>query len=200
MLFRSELAAFPDHAGFLQADTKAIEEWRRRLHTYGPGSKIGVSWRSQSILPHKEPFMMTVDEVIRAASIPGAILINLQYDDCREELDLLERRTGVRVQNFTDLNQKNEIDRVAALIRALDAVVSAGTSVAALAGALGVPLWQFSTYPDPRATFGTSYTPWFPRVHFIERRWPSDWTATIGRIRHELLDYLGTDFNLKGRP
>lgn len=200
LLFRSQLEAFPDHAGFLRADAEMIADWRRRLDAFGPGRKIGISWRSQSILPHREPFMMTIDEIVRAASVEGATLVNLQYDDCRDELAQLESGTGIRVMNFPGLDQKNEIDRVAALICGLDAVVSAGTSVAALTGALGVPLWQFSTYPSPFDALGTGHTPWFPRVRFIERRWPSDWTETIERIRRELGESIGPRVSREARP
>ena len=67
------------------------------------------------------------------------------------------RRSSCR----TALDQKNELDRTCAMLRALDAVVSAPTAVSWLAAGAGVPTAKFSTTRAGQAS-ARSYEPFAP--------------------------------------
>jgi ADP-heptose:LPS heptosyltransferase len=55
-----------------------------------------------------------------------------------KELDEARASFGVTIHTWPDIDLKQDLDEVAALTAALDLVVSVGTAVACMAGALGV--------------------------------------------------------------
>ena len=71
--------------------------------------------------------------------------MSLQYDVQPEEIEALQQMSGRTVLVPPGLDQKQEIDRTAALMAALDAVVSAPTSVSWISAAAGVRRSRFST-------------------------------------------------------
>ena len=103
--------------------------------------------------------------------------------------ELAEARTrfGATVHIWPDIDLKQDIDEVAALTTALDLVVSVGTSVACLAGALGTPVWQLTlTNSGDCWTMGQHYTPWFPSMRLYERVYDQKWETVLERIAVDL--------------
>ena len=71
----------------------------------------------------------------------------------------------------------------AALIEALDRVISVDTSVAHLAGALGKPVWILLPFcPDWRWLTGRDDSPWYPSARLFRQGAPGDWQGVIGRV------------------
>ena len=59
--------------------------------------------------------------------------VNLQSGNSTEDIDWFKSEFSVEIYNFEDLDQYNDLDGVAALCSALDAVVSIRTTVALIA-------------------------------------------------------------------
>jgi hypothetical protein len=78
------------------------------------------------------------------------------------------------------LDERNDFDGKAALMEALDLVVSVCTSSAHLAGALGRPLWVMLTHvPDWRwGNSGTS-SAWYPTARLFRQRACGDWAGVV---------------------
>jgi hypothetical protein len=73
--------------------------------------------------------------------------------------------------------------RTAAIIRALDLVISVDTSVCHLAGALGVPCWVALAYaPDWRWMLGCETTPWYRHMRLFRQPCAGDWHAPMSEI------------------
>src|SRR3546814_7611505 len=70
---------------------------------------------------------------------PMTRIVVLQYDDCAAELAEITSRGCVRPLVPPGLDRRDDLDGMAALIVALDGVLSAETAVLALAGAVGSP-------------------------------------------------------------
>lgn len=139
LYLRQRLEDFPATGGYLKADDQRIDSWRKRLGKLGPEPKIGICWRSGLRTPDRRRFYTELAEWGPILSLPGLRFVNLQYDECAEELAAAARQFGVTIQNFTDVDQRNDLDETAALISAMDLVITAPTAVQAMAGALGVP-------------------------------------------------------------
>jgi hypothetical protein len=76
------------------------------------------------------------------------------------------------------------------LIAGLDAVVTVDTSVAHLAGSLGVPTWLLlHLVADPRWALGDT-TPWYPSMRLIRQRTPGGWHSVIDELAHHVDDYV----------
>ena len=75
----------------------------------------------------------------------------------------------------------------AALISALDLVVSVDTSVAHLAGALAKPGWVLlSLIPDWRWLLDRDDSPWYPTMRLFRQGETRHWPEVIDRVRREL--------------
>jgi ADP-heptose:LPS heptosyltransferase len=79
-----------------------------------------------------------------------------------------------------NLDQKNEIDRTAGLIAALDANVSAPTSVAWLSAALGVPTLKL-LYNNTWTSFGKDYEPFAPQCRVITPQVCGNWPDSFAK-------------------
>jgi hypothetical protein len=63
------------------------------------------------------------------------------------------------------------------------------TSVAHLAGALGVPVWMLvSRFPDVRWMLARADSPWYDSLQIFRQTVAGDWSELI-RIVRQLLDY-----------
>lgn len=90
------------------------------------------------------------------------------------------------IHTFTDIDMWNNMDDVAALLRALDLLISAGTAVQVLGGSVGVPTWLFWVNNISWPCLGTDYWPWMPSVRLFPRTLEHSWEPTIDRMREEL--------------
>ena len=81
----------------------------------------------------------------------------------------------------------------AALIGELDLVIAADTSIAHLAGALGVPVWILLPFiPDWRWQLGRDDSPWYPTARLFRQDDQRDWHQVVRRVDKALGDFLAT--------
>ncbi|MBP2297396.1 tetratricopeptide repeat protein [Azospirillum picis] len=178
---RRHLSDFPAAGGWLRAEEREVERWRGWLagdtgrrpsgeDGWGdpPMLSIGICWRSGLRGAMRDANYTTLDRWAPILTLPGLRLVNLQYDDCDAELAEAEARFGVTIRR-PPLDLRNDLDGAAALTTALDLVVSAGTSVAEMAGALGVPVWRIGPGGDWTA-LGAGCRPWYPSMRLFAPR------------------------------
>jgi Tfp pilus assembly protein PilF len=190
-LFRNRLEDFPRHSGYLVADPERVAAWRARLAELGSGPVIGVSWRGGSVTSRRDLRSMPLDLLAPVAREVGATLVSLQYTDCADELRQFHATHGVRVHHWQDAI--DDYDQTAALVCALDAVVSVCTSIVHLTGALGRPglvLVPFAAewrYGDDGDTM-----PWYPSVRLFRQPRPLDWLPVVEALRGRLAQMVPT--------
>ena len=71
------------------------------------------------------------------------------------------------------------------LLASLDLVISAPTTVSALAGALGVPTWQLNSGVDWQG-LNQPYSPWQPSVRRFYKPWDRSWDEELARVAADL--------------
>ena len=70
----------------------------------------------------------------------------------------------------------------------MDLVIAVDTSVAHLAGALGLPVWILLPHmPDWRWLLERSDSPWYPSARLYRQQRAGDWSAPLARVRADLL-------------
>ena len=120
---------------FLRADPQRIAAARAR-HAASGRKLIGLSWASSDVtLSRRKTLPLAALEQLTA--IPGAVLLDLQYGDTAETRLALAGRTGADIRRDVEIDVTNDLDGLAALIGACDAVVTSSNVTAHLAGALG---------------------------------------------------------------
>lgn len=189
LLLDKTLDSFAGPQPLMRQDGRTVAGWKRRLARLGDGPKIGLCWRSGLRAENRDWQYASLMDYAPLLAIPGAQFVDLQYDDSAAERLALERTHGLRLHRFDDLDMKDDLDRTAGLIAALDLVVSAPTAVAELAGAVGAPGWRVSVGPD-WSTFGCDRYPWFPSIRTYKLSRTGSAVEQIGelarRIRAEL--------------
>lgn len=183
---RAAADRFPRDGALLVPDAERAAGFRRRLCGLGPQPKVGIAWRSTLRTRLRSQFYALVSDLEPLLRLQGVTFVNLQYDDCRDELAEMRQRYGVDVHAFEDVDLFDDLDGAAALTSQLDFVVSANTSVAAIAGGLGVPAFEFHGRPvaDGYTIAGTD--PWFPSVTPLGKRIAEPWTRVMRTIAREL--------------
>jgi ADP-heptose:LPS heptosyltransferase len=163
-LYRRDRNRPAEPGGYLKADPAAVDRWRLRLAALGgEGPVVGLCWRSMMRGSVRSAYYATLAEMLPLLRLRGFRFVCLQYDGCAEELDVLRRDHGIDLWRPADLDQREDLDGVAALISAMDLVISTATSVCVLAAAVGCPTIRlapaFYSILDDRDLFFESLTP-----------------------------------------
>ena len=174
--FRNSLSAFPDRKRFLEVDGERRKFWQDRLSALGIGLKVGVSWRSSKKTSTISAFFASIKDLEPLLANPDTIFINLQYDDCAEEIAEAKDRFGVTLHAWDDIDLMNDIDGAAALTSCLDVVVTPITSVYETSGALGVATHAIHPFRKCAVSFGAAHVPYYPSVRLYRQKIRGDWT------------------------
>lgn len=175
-LFRRDKADFPG-TPYLQADPERVEHYRQELSRLGSGPHIGIAWigGTKTTRIHKR----TISLGRLAPLLKGNLAVSLQYGDFGEPEAV---QFGIaclgKASNGTDLAEQ------AALISALDYVVTVQQTVVHLAGALGVPTYVL-TCEAPSWRYGAAETgdrmPWYKNTRLIRQTEGESWDTVIAR-------------------
>jgi ADP-heptose:LPS heptosyltransferase len=93
------------------------------------------------------------------------------------------------LHDWTD--ELDDFADTAALVEALDLVISVDTSVAHLAGGLGKPVWVLNRFDQCwRWLTGRTDSPWYPSARLFRQREIGDWEGVIEEVRCALCDYV----------
>ena len=171
LAFSCELDSIPRPEGYLQADPARMRDWRRRLPA---GRKIGLACFGNPL--HSNDRRRSMPAALLSPLLQGgnaggnATFVGLHPD--RAMAGVLDVAAGL-----TDYAAS------AALIANLDLVVTVDTSVAHLAGALGVPVWIMLPFaPDWRWLLERDDSPWYRSARLFRQSAPNDWAGVVERV------------------
>jgi tetratricopeptide (TPR) repeat protein len=176
------LENIPAPVPYLHADPTRVAHWRARVRDGSDRPHVGLAWSGNPAHTND-----------RRRSIPLALLASVLQADCR----FVSVQTQVRASDETALRslpllseaarELGDFADTAALLQALDLVITVDTSVAHLAGALGRPVWVLLPYaPDWRWMLEREDSPWYPTARLFRQQRPGDWPAVLARVEHEL--------------
>jgi tetratricopeptide (TPR) repeat protein len=178
---RKSAGDFPRHQGYLRADPERTQAWAERLAALGPGRKIGISWRGGTAATRGRLRSINLEAWLPILRVAGARFISLQYTDCAQEIAALRSKHGIEVHHWQEAI--DDYDETAALVCALDLVVSVCTSAVHLAGALGRPAWVLvPVIPEWRYMSDGESMPWYPSVRLFRQRRYLQWDGVIDRV------------------
>lgn len=164
-LFRNEISQFKKAMPYIVVDPTLEIKFRERLAAFKPKKLVGICWRSGKLAGDRNLNYTPISAWAPIFSVPNVQFINLQYGDCQAELDQVRHHFGVEVINWADVNLKDDQESLAAIIKNLDMVVSAGTAVAQLTGAIGTHLKLFM--PRAWTLLGQNEYPWAANVELF---------------------------------
>ena len=130
---RGSFDTFPTHPGYLVADADQMAEWRGRFDASARAWSSAFRGKGARTRAVRRRRSTTVAQWARLLETPGVAFVNLQYGDCRAEIDELEREFGVKLHHWDESNPLADLDGFAAQIAALDLVISVDNSTVHMA-------------------------------------------------------------------
>ncbi len=187
-VLRSDWGDFPRRRHYLNADPALAQRWRARLAGLKPGLKIGVSWLGGIGTVDQRRRCPHLAEWAGLLAAPGSSWVNVQYGANGAADDEFRAATPQGVVSFADLDARNDLDNLAALLSELDLVITVDNSTAALAAALGTPTWVLL----PRAGSWRWFTerndsPWFASIRLFRQHTRGDWGPVFAATQAALL-------------
>ncbi len=113
--------------------------WRDRFSSMRKGPWVGLCWRSGTGGGLRNQFYCRAEDMVKALGTGTANYVSLIYNLQPGELDEAQQLSDSVIYDPEGIDQKNELDRVAAMVSALDAVVSVDTAISPLAASVGTP-------------------------------------------------------------
>jgi hypothetical protein len=160
-------------APYLIADSAKTAHWRDRLAAL-PAPRVGLCWRGNPRF---------VDDALRS---PG-----------RRPLLPITETSGITFVNLTKTPTDDDdgpslfdptadlidFDDTAALIAALDLVITSDTAIAHLSAGLGRPTWlMLSVASDWRWSTHETATSWYPTMRLFRQHRLGDWSGVLDRL------------------
>jgi tetratricopeptide (TPR) repeat protein len=180
-LYRRRAEDFPRHRGYLVPDPQRTAAWREKLAGFGPGLKIGVSWRGGVQGTGRSRRSLALDALGPVLGQPGACWVSLQHAAHADEVARYNAERGARIAHFEGVTQ--DLDELAALISSLDAVITVCNTNVHLAGALGKPVWVLSPLvPEWRYGRSGERMPWYPSVRVFRQSRYGEWEPVVQRV------------------
>ncbi|MBL8982429.1 MAG: tetratricopeptide repeat protein [Gemmatimonadetes bacterium] len=174
------LATIPARVPYIRTEPRAVAA----LVTAPPGVlKVGIVWAGNPIHARDHLRSVSLAALRNAVERPGVRLFSLQKGEMPEAE--LRRHASASI---TDLAPHlADFRDTAAAIAQLDLVVTVDTSVAHLAGALGVPTWVLLPHvPDFRWMLQREDSPWYPTMRLLRQATPGDWDGVFERLATDL--------------
>jgi ADP-heptose:LPS heptosyltransferase len=185
LAFGTTLENIPAPMPYLFADPERVTRWRERL---GPGTRprVGLFWAGNQSQPSRLNRSIPFDLLAPLLELPLAFHA-LQKEVPPQEEALL------RMEPRLDRHPEAEMDfpGTAALIEAMDLVVSVDSSMAHLAGAMGKPVWILLPFAaDFRWLLDRRDSPWYPTATLFRQPARGDWPSVLGDVAGALMEHL----------
>ena len=178
--FRTDLASIPAGVPYLRADPARVAHWRARLGA-ADRPRIGLVWAGNPLHVNDRNRSVTLADLVPLLDerYEWISLQKVIRDEDRAALDASAIRfVGDELTDFAE---------TAALVDAMDAVISVDTSVAHLAGALGRPLAVMLPHtPDFRWLLDRDDSPWYPGARLFRQPEGGQWAPVVERMRDAL--------------
>ncbi|MGC8477032.1 MAG: glycosyltransferase family 9 protein, partial [Acetobacteraceae bacterium] len=184
LIFSTTVETIPADVPYLIADPAAVGRWRSRLPP--ARRRVGLCWWGSA---HSRRSSIPLASLAPLLDLPDIGFHALQIE-LPPDQRALALRTGRPALHDAELP---DFDATAALIGALDLVITIDTSVAHLAGGMGRPVWiLLRDSPDWRWMQGRADSPWYPTARLFRQGPDRDWTPVVAAVRAALAAWADT--------
>ena len=179
----------PADVPYLAALPSRLERMAAEVALHAPhGRRIGIAWSGARHHTNDRRRSCPLGALVPLFDVPGTAWFSLQKSDVEDEIaDVPAARNLIR------LEARNDLDGTAALVAALDLVISVDTSLGHLSAALARPTWVMLPFaPDWRwGTTGTS-SRWYPSLRLFRQPRRGDWPSVVRAVAGALAPWVGS--------
>jgi hypothetical protein len=181
--FGTTLESIPAKRKYLQASAELKKEWTKRLGRSTGRLRVGLAWSGnpQHRNDHNRSLVLR-DLLTCLPEGPQYVCVQKELREADKAVLADNPQIGFYGSDLNDFSD------TAALCAKLDLIISVDTSVAHLAGALGVTTWLLLPHvPDWRWLLHREDSPWYPSMKLYRQQQRGDWTAVFERVRGDLM-------------
>lgn len=186
--FGTTIETIPARVPYLFPAEYLLAAWRTEMKQH-PGFRVGIAWQGNPDFYSDRWRSIPLTDFEPLTRVPEVRLVSLQKHDGAKQLDAIAGRLKVvRFDDRLDIAHGSFMD-TAALMKCLDLVVTSDTSIAHLAGALGVPTWVvLPQAPDWRWMLHRQDSPWYPTMRLFRQAQAGSWTEVMHRVAEALTE------------
>lgn len=184
-LFGSTRQSIPAWRAYLRPDPADAQAWRNQISREGRGLAVGLVWAGGTAHKGDQQRSIPLAELMPILSTPRVRFYSLQVGPAASQIQSLPPSVSPLIDHTTKLR---DFADTAALIDALDLVISVDTAVAHAAGAIGKEVWTLLAYePDFRWMSDSDHpSVWYPAMHHFRQSAPGAWRPVVHQIALEL--------------
>jgi tetratricopeptide (TPR) repeat protein len=184
LAFATELTTIPANIPYFAIADDEVALWRQRL----PARRqlIGLTWSGEPSHDNDLNRSLCLETLAPLLDLPDVHFVSLQHEVREEDAAVLQNLANVfqiepKFKSFAD---------TAAVLAALDAVISVDTAVAHLAGAMGKPLFLLLPFAaDFRWLRERQDSPWYPTARLFRQPKFGDWDGAVVALRQDLMRF-----------
>jgi tetratricopeptide (TPR) repeat protein len=188
LAFRTTLSTIPAQTPYLSVPKIHAAKWLQRLPRSAT-PRVGISWAGNPSFKHDDWRSIGLHNMLPMLARTDVQFVSLQKFLRDGDAEILRAHPhivhlGNEIETFAD---------TAAIMSALDLVISSDTAIVHLAGALGRPVWILLAFvPDWRWLLDRNDSPWYPTARLFRQPRHGDWQNVVEAVARELSASAGT--------
>ncbi|MDH3464362.1 MAG: tetratricopeptide repeat-containing glycosyltransferase family protein [Gammaproteobacteria bacterium] len=180
-VFGTTLESIPRVTPYLRADSSKVDAWRGQLEK--ERITVGLVWAGNPGQKDNKYRSCPLSALAPLAAVDGSAFYSIQVGPAAEQLQGGPKQ--LKIIDFTE--ELRDFGDTAALIEALDLVITVDTATAHLAGALGKPVWTMLWFAHCwRYLQNRTDSPWYPSMRLFRQPRHGDWDSVVGQIANAL--------------
>lgn len=187
--FQANSKTLPGAVPYIAADTSkqntvhTVHTIRQQVDHFAAGRlKVGINWAGNPSHPNDRHRSLHLSDIAAWLDLPSVAWVSLQSQRNPDTDPWVARGAllplGDAIKDFSD---------TAAIIAAVDMVISIDSAVAHLAGAMGARTWLLlPANPDYRWMLERTDSPWYPSMKLWRQTRLGEWGSTLRQVEQAL--------------
>ena len=185
LAFKTTIKSIPAKLPYIYVDEKKKILWNKKLGKKEK-TRVGLVWSGNP--EHKNDS----NRSILLKKFENIISLPFEFHCLQKEIQETDIQTII---DFSQIHQHQkeiaDFSDTAALIDAMDIIISVDTSVAHLAGAMGKNVWVLLPYlPDFRWMLDRKDSPWYPSAKLYRQNMKNNWHDVLEELKIDLLKFI----------
>jgi tetratricopeptide (TPR) repeat protein len=183
LTFDTSADTIPADIPYIRPQADAVTAARQNFPRQDGKLRVGLCWAGNPRYRSDHQRSTTLDTLAPLAEVPNAFFFSLQFGPPAAQI----RHTPFPL--IDACSRHKDMAETAALMATLDLVLTIDTSIAHLAGAMGLPVWiMLSHLADWRWLAHREDSPWYPSARLFRQPAPGDWASLFTAVRDNLQD------------
>lgn len=189
--FCKDVNSFMTSQGYLKHDSNETLRFKESLKDTKKKRIIGISWKTLNKNKLAKKRNIDLEILIKSIWKDDVLLLNLQYGDVNEEIELVSEKLGIKIHQIENINNFYNLDSLASIISACNMVVTIDNTVGHLSGSLGVDTKLLLDYtPSPIWGLKENSSYIYNSIKIFRQKKPDDWSNVYSELKSELLSNL----------